>query len=335
MQKVIIAIAGLIVLLVVIGLSLPRQARVVAALEINARPATVFAQINDFSRVALWSPWLERDPNARVDIAGPQRGVGASMQWDGLILGSGSQRITASEPFSLVATEINPGEPPYAVGRFELHDTGTKTVVSWSFEADHGYNLVGRYTWLLLRGVIRRDYEHGLRNLAALAESLPRADFSDLAVEWLDIESQDIAYRSASSQRDPAAVATAMGAAYFEVLKFIDAHDLQEAGAPLSIMRSFDGSKMRFDAAIPVAGVADDTPREADGVRLGQTYAGRVIRVLHKGSYRGLSQTQRKIAAYLAAYGIERNGDGWESYVNDPASVPEPEILTEIYCPVR
>ena len=335
MQKVIIAIAGLIALLIVIGLSLPRQARVVATLEINARPATVFALVNDFSRVALWSPWLERDPNARVDIAGPERGVGASMQWDGLVLGTGSQRITASEPFSLVETEINPGEPPHAVGRFKLQDTGTTTLISWSFEADHGYNLVGRYTWLLLRGVIRRDYEHGLRNLAALAESLPRADFSDLDVEWLDIESQDIAYRSASSQRDPAAMASAMGAAYFEVLKFIDAHELQEAGAPLSIIRSFDGSKMRFDAAIPVGNIDDGTPRDADGVRLGKTYAGRVIRVVHQGSYRELSQTQRKLAAYLAAYGIERNGDIWESYVNDPTSVPESEILTEIYYPVR
>ena len=33
--------------------------------------------------------------------------------------------------------------------------------------------------------------------------------------------------------------------------------------------------------------------------------------------------------------GIERNGDAWESYVSDPAKVPEAELVTLIYYPVR
>mgnify|MGYP002064469261 CR=1 FL=1 len=36
-----------------------------------------------------------------------------------------------------------------------------------------------------------------------------------------------------------------------------------------------------------------------------------------------------------AALGIERNGDAWESYVSDPAKVPEAELVTLIYYPVR
>lgn len=335
MQKVILSLLVLIALLIVVGLSLPQHARVTATLEIDARPATVYALINDFSRVVLWSPWLERDPKARVDIAGPRRGVGARMHWDGLVLGSGSQLITASEPYEFVATEINPGEKSQALSRFDLEDTGQSTLVSWSFETDNGYNLVARYTALLLNGVIRRDYEHGLRNLAALAESLPRADFSDLQVEYLGVEGQDIAFRATSSTQDPDAMAAALGAAYFQVLNYIDANELRDAGAPLAIIRAFDGNKIRFDAAIPVRGINDGTPREEQGVKLGQTYAGDVIRVIHQGSYRNLGDTQRKIAAYLAAHGIERNGDSWEAYVNDPASVPESELLTEIYYPVR
>jgi DNA gyrase inhibitor GyrI len=130
-------------------------------------------------------------------------------------------------------------------------------------------------------------------------------------------------------------MAAALGDAYFRILNFIDAHALQTAGAPLSIIRSFDGNRLQFDAAIPVRGVVDSTPRDAAGVKLGRSYAGNVLRVVHQGSYRSLGETQRKIAAYLAAHGIERNGDIWESYVNDPATVPESEILTEIYYPVR
>jgi effector-binding domain-containing protein len=44
--------------------------------------------------------------------------------------------------------------------------------------------------------------------------------------------------------------------------------------------------------------------------------------------------THGKIAAYLAALGIERAGDAWESYVSDPTRVPESELLTYIYYPI-
>jgi effector-binding domain-containing protein len=43
----------------------------------------------------------------------------------------------------------------------------------------------------------------------------------------------------------------------------------------------------------------------------------------------------RKIAAYLAALGLERNGDPWEIYISDPTRVPEPQLLTDVYYPVR
>ena len=77
----------------------------------------------------------------------------------------------------------------------------------------------------------------------------------------------------------------------------------------MSITRTFVGAELLFDAGIPVRGVTEDTPRESNGVRIGATYGGPVIRVRHVGSYRDLSVTHRKIAAYLAAHGIERNGE--------------------------
>ena len=90
-----------------------------------------------------------------------------------------------------------------------------------------------------------------------------------------------------------------------------------------------------FDAAIPVRGVTADTPRDGTGVRLGFTHEGLVIRVGHVGSYRRLTATHRKISAYLAALGIERDGAAWESYVSDPRDVTEDELLTYVYYPIK
>jgi len=333
-QKLLYGIASFIVLLIIIGLALPRHARVEVTTSIDTHPPIVFALINDFHRVSLWSPWLDTDPNARVVYSGPVRGVGATMTWDGAIIGTGTQVIRETRQFEFIETAINPGESGEHRSWFDLEGQNGTTTVTWSYEADQGYNVVASYFSLLFSGVVKRDYERGLSRLKELAETLPNTDFGDIEIEQIIVEGMDIAFHSATSVPEPSAMSESMGDAYFKILTFIDEQGLQEAGAPLSITRSFSGAELQFDAGIPVRGVSESTPRSGATVRIGQTYAGSVIRVRHMGSYRSLGQTHLKIAAYLAALDIERAGDAWESYVSDPTKVPEAELLTYIYYPI-
>jgi len=324
-----------VALLIIIGFALPRTHRVEISLEIDAHPATVFALVNDFRRIALWSPLVGTDPNVRIRYSGAMKGVGSTMTWDGTVVGSGTQTIVESRPFEHVGIVMSPGEPSEAKSWFDLAPGSGTTIVTWGFEADYGLNIVGRYFASMLGSIVARDYQAGLAGLKELAESLPSADFSAMEIEHIVVEAATIAYRRTTSRPEPAAISEAMGKAYFRILGFIDDHGLQDAGAPLSITRTFSGSALIFDAAIPVRGVSEDTPRDDAGVRLGKTYGGAVIRVRHVGSYKNLSATHRKIAAYLAALGIERNGDPWESYVSDPGNVPEKDLLTYVYYPIK
>ena len=335
MQRVLYAIGVAIALLVIVGLALPRESRVEVRSDIDAHPATVFALINDFRRVSLWAPVTATDPNARVVYSGPVRGAGATVTWDGSIVGTGSESITASQPFERIETVINAGGEGESRSTYELAAGDGQTRLTWTFTTDYGFNLVGRYIALLLKDAIRADHEQGLASLRDLAESLPHADFSELDIEHIVVDAQTIAYLPTTSVPEPSAISEAMGNAYFRVLSFIDSQELYEAGAPISITRSFSGGELRFDAAIPVRGVSDSTPREDSGVRIGETYAGPVIRVKHVGSYRSLGATHARIAAYLAALGIDRAGPAWESYVSDPTKVPERELLTYVYYPIR
>ena len=334
-QKLLYGIASIIALLIIIGLALPRHARVEVTTSIDAHPATIFALINDFHRVSLWSPWLDTDPNARIVYSGPVRGVGATMTWDGTIIGTGTQVIKEIRPFEFIDTAINPGESGEHRAWFDLSGQDGMTTVTWGYEADQGYNVVARYFSLVLSGVIQRDYELGLAKLKELAETLPRADFSDIEIEQIVVDATEIAFLSTTSVPEPAAMSESMGDAYFEILSFIDEQGLQEAGAPLSITRSFSGAELLFDAGIPVRGVNASTPRDGTSVKIGQTYAGTVIRARHVGPYRTLGRTHQKIAAYLAVLDIERAGDAWESYVSDPTKVPEAELLTYVYYPIE
>ncbi len=335
MQKLIYGIGATLTLLIIIGFALPRTNQVSTSIEIDAHPATVFALVNDFRRVSLWSPWADTDPNARFLYSGANRGVGAVVTWDGAIIGSGNQVITESRPYEYLAIDINPGESGAARSWFELAPGVGTTIITWSFEADYGMNIVGRYFASMLGAVVARDYHDGLAALKEFAESLPAADFSDTEIEHIVVEAMDIAYLSTTSRPEPAAISAALGKAYFLILSFMDENQLSDAGAPLSITRRFNGSELVFDAAIPVRGVTEATPLDGAGVRVTRSYAGPVIRVRHTGSYKSLTETHRKISAYLAALGIERDGAPWESYVSDPAKVPEEDLLTYVYYPIR
>jgi len=333
-RKIAYATAAGVALLIVIGLMLPSAPRVERQVQIQAPPATVFALVNDFRQINKWSPWVDTDPNALYTISGPPRGVGATLTWDGHTAGQGSQVIIESEPSFRVVSKLDLGSPGQTTGTFEFLQTEKGTLVIWSFESDFGFNLVGRYFGLMLDGIVGPDYEKGLQNLKTMAELLPQADFSDVEIEHQTIEAMDIVYLPTRSVPKAAAISVALGDAYFELLNFIDKHDLQEAGAPMSLSGAFDGSELLFDAAIPIRGTTTGIEERASGVKIGRTYAGRVIRVKHVGTYRSLGRTHDKIAAYLAALGIQRNGNPWESYVSDPTRVAAAELLTYVYYPI-
>jgi hypothetical protein len=242
--------------------------------------------------------------------------------------------VLATDAFDRVVIEIELEGSPPCRSTFALETIEGRTRVAWSCDADFGLDLLGRYTRPIFRNRISGAYESGLAELKSMAESLPRADFGDLEMEHMIVEPQMIAYVTTSSLPGADAVSEAMGEAFFDVLRFIDRHGLRESGAPQSISRNFSGSRLVFDAAVPVEGLPDDPSDLGNGVRLGQSYGGPVIRVAHTGPYGSLADTHEKIAAYLAAYGIERNGDAWESYASDPARTPESELLTYVYYPV-
>lgn len=334
MQRLLYGIGALMALLIIIGFALPSTNRVEETTEIDAHPATVFALINDFRRVRHWTPWAETDPDARFLFSGENRGEGAIMTWNGAIIGSGEQVITLSRPYEYVGIETNPGEPGAATSWFELSPGTGTTIVTWGFETDYGMNITARYFSSILGSAVAHDYQVGLKRLKELAESLPSADFGDLDIEHVVVDPIDIAYLATTSRPEAAAISEAMRQAYFQILKFIDRHKLYENGAPISVTRRFNGSALTFDAAIPVRGLSDDTPRDGSEVKVGATYGGPVVRVKHVGSYKRLSDTHRKISAYLAALGISRNGASWESYVSDPGDVAERDLLTYVYYPI-
>lgn len=317
--------------ILIIGAFLPSTGQVRRETVIDAPAATVYALIANLERARQWLPWLE---GAQID-AEQRRGTGAKAVLAGKSI-SGTARILETVPHERVTMEIDLADAHDAVSTFDLRSEAEATRVLWTFEVDYGIDIAARYYGGLFLGrVSGPDHERALESLKQLAESLPRTDFADLDIEHLVVTERSIAWLRTASRPTPAAISAAMGDAYFEILRYMDRAGLTEAGPPLAISRSASGSEIIFDAAIPVAGTPPDEVEEPGRVHLGHTYAGAAVRARHRGSYATLGMTHEKIAAYLAAHGIGRNGDAWESYETDPSRTPEQDLVTYVYYPVE
>jgi len=87
-----------------------------------------------------------------------------------------------------------------------------------------------------------------------------------------------------------------------------------------------------IEVAIPIVG-----PVSIDGteIEVRNLPGGRVLSVLHTGPYPGVGKAYERLFAYMGEHGLAPAGPSRELYLNDPAEVPEDELLTEVQFPVQ
>jgi effector-binding domain-containing protein/uncharacterized protein YndB with AHSA1/START domain len=337
LKKVVLVLVSVVVLLAIVGLALPRQVHVERSTVIEAPRATVFAVLNGFRLFNRWSPWVEADPGARYTYEGPAFGVGSKMTWSGdpKTAGSGSQEIIESRHPESIRTSLDFGDQGKAFAAFTLAPEGTGTKVTWGLDSDLGMNPVGRYFGLMLDRMVGPDYEKGLARLKTFVEGLPKADFAGLDVQEVETTPATVAFIEATSGKDEQSIATAIGGAYAEVGRFLAANRLKQSAPPITINTKWDDTGYLFDAAIPVDRTPEKEISAASRVKIKTTYAGKALKVVHRGAYREMTSTYDRLMAYAAAHGYDHNGAPWDEYVRDPGKTPESDLVTNIYLPVR
>ncbi len=179
LRTILYVIGGLVLLLVVIGVLLPRTVRVERSIVVQASPEQIWPYINGYAQFNEWSPWAARDPDATYTITGPASGVGARMEWqsENPNVGSGSQEVTVSNPYSHMEVALDFGDQGRGISFFDLTPTDGGTEVTWGFDTDFGWDLIGRYFGLVFDSLLGPDYEAGLQNLQRVVEdywSTPR-----------------------------------------------------------------------------------------------------------------------------------------------------------------
>ena len=174
LTPILIAIAAVIVLLIIIISMRPNDFRITRTATINASPATVFAQVNDFHKWDAWSPWAKMDPAATNDFEGTPGQVGSQFSWSGNNkIGQGRMTLTESRSPELIRIKLEFMKPFKAThtAEFTFQPQGNQTTATWSMFGKN--NFMAKAVTLVMNcdKMIGGQFEQGLTAMKAIAEN--------------------------------------------------------------------------------------------------------------------------------------------------------------------
>ena len=175
--KILIGVAGVLVLFVAVAATRPSAYHVERKLEVAAPADLVFGVLNDLHQFAgvlvlFGSPWEKLDPNMQKTFEGPAAGVGQSYAWSGQEAGEGKMTIEESVPGQKVGVKLEFVKPMASTATCALTLAGTPTgsFVTWSMDGNH--NFIGKAMGMFMDmdNMLGTDIEKGLAQLKTVAE---------------------------------------------------------------------------------------------------------------------------------------------------------------------
>ncbi|WP_299138263.1 SRPBCC family protein [uncultured Tateyamaria sp.] len=158
-------IGGVAALTTAGSLLLPRHVHVERTATFQGTPEAVLSLAASNTGYQRFNPYLTVDPALQISHFGPDAGVGSGFAFDGKD-GKGTQVVAAITDNS-VRYDIDMGPMGKPTQAIVVKPAAEGVQVTWSMDADMGFNPVGRVMGLFMEGMIGKTFEQGLGNLAA------------------------------------------------------------------------------------------------------------------------------------------------------------------------
>ena len=123
-----------------------------------------------------------------------------------------------------------------------------------------------------------------------------------------------------------------MAAGYQKLCAYVAQCGGQMVGAPYCKYSNASSDFMQFDIELGVP-LAEPLPPK-DDMYMSRTCEGKAITAMHKGAYKDIENTYAPMMQYLAKNNLSSTGVYYDYYLNDPADVPENELLTKVVFPI-
>jgi effector-binding domain-containing protein len=128
---------------------------------------------------------------------------------------------------------------------------------------------------------------------------------------------------------------TEAGKIYEEIAKWLEEKQLRITGPPFGWFydnpEEVETHKLRSEVGFPFEGEA----KPEGNIKVKEIPAQEVLFTLHKGPYREVGPSYIALFQGAREKGYVPLGCPMEIYLNDPAKVPESELVTEIQLPIK
>jgi Tfp pilus assembly protein PilE len=352
--EVLISLAIVAVLFLLVALVLPSSRHLTEKVETNRKMTIVYDTLNSLRRFNDWNPLVLRDPRMKLQLSGPDSGVGARMDYSSSNpqLGTGSWEITATEPNASVSYAIvNPQRGHDKRSVFSLKPTGRagrNVEITQSYDVNYGWDLLGRYAGLYVSRHVGDDMELGLQRLSNMLAQVPNVDYrvqgSKLAgLKLVDVPAEDLLVVSAGSiERNNQKIKDSMKANMEWINRTMAASGLVAAGPMRIVSTELGRETYTFDVVQPVrrgAAKAETADEGEDGeaaaapapvastgplngiklqgpVKYEHTEGGRAATGSYTGYMAELEAVRNAVRAWTLTQGEEAVGRPYEVYKN-------------------
>ena len=141
---------------------------------VQAGTDKLFPLINDLHQFNTWNPYAKKDPAMQTSYRGPASGPGAAFDFSGnKDAGRGSVEVTGGQAptrVDMVLHMIEPFEGRNQIS-FTLAPQGEATQVTWAMHGPSPYISMLIGIFIDMDHMIGRDFEAGLAQLKAVAET--------------------------------------------------------------------------------------------------------------------------------------------------------------------
>jgi len=293
---------------------------------INAKPETVFRQVNNYHNWSNWSPF-EADSTMVNTYQGPEQGVGAKRMWSGEKAGEGIMTLEVSEPYTYLQNklEFGPGEGG-GTGSWNFDQTDDGVEVTWTIHVTDLNYPMGRWFGLLTEPMLKPMLQSGLADLKKLTESMPKPP--EVKMIYLDAIPSLVIADSATMD----GMEEMMSKNYAALYDYIKKRKIPITGQQFAIYHTWNPEGYtRISTGVPVV----EGSKGRKNIKYYEIPSGNTLFVKHVGGF-DTSPAHNEIEKHIRDFGLETKDFIWETYLYDPmVDTDTSSYVTFIYYPLK
>lgn len=168
LKYILFTIIGLIALVLIVALFLPKTFHAGSQINIDRPSTEVFAYISSLKNQGNYDAWSKQDPNIEKKYSGTDGTVGFTYEWKSKNVGDGKQVITKIEPGKRIDMNLYFQGTDIANPSFmEVKELSpTQSQVTWEIDGKMPYP----FNFMNLFYDMNKDFEAGLQGLKSILE---------------------------------------------------------------------------------------------------------------------------------------------------------------------